>query len=293
MSGASIYRSAADKAAVLALYDTLLAQLNLPYDEFCVPTRFGKTHGLAIGPVAAPPVLYLHGGNSFNPGDLAAVAGLARTFRIYAPDLIGQPGKSAETRLSADDPAAGNWLVDVLDALNLPALPVIGCSFGAALALRLAEVAPERISKAALYVPGGIVGIPPRMMLNIAAGYVWYGMLRRNQAELLRHVTQSVSGSPVDETLLAQVTAVFQHMRVETGMPRATNPARLRNFTAPVLVIAAERDAIFPAQAVISQAKTLFRNLAAAEVLPDSAHYVSGPHSDALTQRIQAFLEAA
>jgi hypothetical protein len=50
---------------------------------------------------------------------LSGFAPLLGSFRVYAPDIIGQSVKSADARLPLEGPACGQWLVDVLDALGL------------------------------------------------------------------------------------------------------------------------------------------------------------------------------
>ena len=74
-----------------------------------VPTRFGESHVLVAGPVDAPAVVVFQGGNVVNPLTLTWFASLADQLRIYAPDTIGQPGKSAGTRVSANDSSLGDW----------------------------------------------------------------------------------------------------------------------------------------------------------------------------------------
>lgn len=76
-------------------------------------------------------------------------------YRIYAPDTIGHPGKSAETRLSPKDNNYGQWLSDVMDGLGLDRAAFLGGSYSAGIILRLAAYCPRRITKMALFVPSG------------------------------------------------------------------------------------------------------------------------------------------
>ena len=114
----SIYKSDAARAAVEALYDLALAQLSFPTESRRVDTTFGSTHVLVAGPEGAAPILALQGGNVVNPLTLAWLTPLAGEFRIYAPDTIGQPGKSSGRRVSANDASLGEWCEQVLDGLG-------------------------------------------------------------------------------------------------------------------------------------------------------------------------------
>jgi len=44
---------------------------------------------------------------------------LSQSHRVYAPDPIGEPGKSASVRHSWRGPGYAEWLVDVFDALEV------------------------------------------------------------------------------------------------------------------------------------------------------------------------------
>ncbi|HEV8045754.1 MAG TPA: hypothetical protein VGP38_11275 [Rubrobacter sp.] len=99
----TIYKSPEGEAEIRALYDEALADLGTGYESLTVGTRYGGTHVLAVGPEDAPPVVFLPGGNFLNPTCLRWFLPLAEEHRVYAPDLVGQPGKSAQTRPSAKD----------------------------------------------------------------------------------------------------------------------------------------------------------------------------------------------
>jgi pimeloyl-ACP methyl ester carboxylesterase len=124
---------------------------------------------------------------------------------VYAPDTLGHPGKSAAVRLSPEDDSYGHWLVDVLDALGMQKLPLLGGSYGAGILLRVAACAPERISKAVLFIPSGLVSIPFSTMLYMLG---WLGLYRLapNPARLKRILWPMFKDEPIDEEVLAGAT---------------------------------------------------------------------------------------
>ncbi len=160
MGAGSIYRSDAARVAIEELYDRARERLPFPTESRMVPTRFGETHVLVAGPHGGPPLVALQGGNVVNPLTLAWLGPLVATCRIYAPDTIGQPGKTRGPRVSANDSSLGDWVVDVLDALELPSAAFIAASYGAGVFLRLATVAPTRIDRAVLVVPAAMTSCP-------------------------------------------------------------------------------------------------------------------------------------
>ena len=92
----SIYKSAEGWSQILAAYDRANAELGVPLEERILETRFGSTHVLVPGSPGGPPLINFHGGNAFNADTLAWHLPMAQTHRIYAPDTVGHPGRSAE-----------------------------------------------------------------------------------------------------------------------------------------------------------------------------------------------------
>jgi pimeloyl-ACP methyl ester carboxylesterase len=290
VSQRSIYKSAAGEATILGLYDQFQRALGVEFEERTVETRHGRTHVLVTGPADGPPVVTTHGGNSINPQSLGGLLPLLRLYhyRVYAPDTVGHPGKSAQTRLSPADASYGEWLHDVLDALYLPSAAFVGGSFGAGIILRLAAFAPERISRAALFVPSGIAKVPwSSMVFKIGLPYLLYSLLP-SEARLKGAVRWM--GDGLDEGTLELVEAVLKHVRVEAEMPRPAAREELARFRAPTLVIAGEKDAMFPGEAVVRRAKEIIPNLVAAECLTGATHLCSPADMEHINRRIREFL---
>lgn len=288
----AIYKSPEGETRILELYNSFQQSLGLAFDERLVSTRFGVTHVLVTGPEQGAPAMVIHGGNSITPQGLRGLLPLLRQgcYRVYAPDTIGHPGKSAQVRLSPRDQSYGQWLDDLCDGLGLHGAAFVGGSFGAGIVLRLAAFAPWRITKMALFVPSGIVAVPlASMLFRITLPYLLY-LLFPSPRRLRRAVRWM--GSDIDDDLLQLIEAVFQHVRVEAEMPRPATKAELAGCTAPTLVIAAEEDAMFPGRAVIERAREIFANLAVAECLKGATHLSTQSDMDHVNQRIGEFLEA-
>ena len=290
VSKESIYKSSEGEAELTMLYDKALDSLGIEYEDRMVDTRFGATHVLVSGPKGAPPLFVLHGGNSTNPLTFSWFLPFTEDYRLYAPDTIGHPGKSAQIRLSPSDNSYGQWVTDVLDALNLEQVPFIGPSYGAGIILRTAAHAPERISKAVLLVPAGIASVSIlRMTFQIAFPmmlYRWFPGRKR----LIRAVRWMHTGD-MDEISVQTTGAVFRHVKLETKMPRLATKEELMEYKAPTLVLAAENDALFPADKVLPRAKEIIPDLVAAECLEGSSHLLSKQMQEYVQSRIRRFME--
>jgi pimeloyl-ACP methyl ester carboxylesterase len=94
-----------------------------------------------------------------------------------------------------------------------------------------------------------------------------------------------------DKALQETTEAVFRLMHIEPEMPRNVRPEELVNFKAPTLVIAAEKDSLFPGEAVVRRAKEVFPNLVCAEVIPGATHYLPPRYHAYLNERIMQFLQ--
>ncbi len=120
-------------------------------------------HVHASGPDDGRPVLALHGvtGHGERWGVLAdALPG----FRVLGVDLRGH-GRSPWTPPWGIEQHVSDVLA-TMDALGLDRVPVLGHSFGGAIAVHLARTAPGRVERLVLLDPA--LGLDPRDMLDAA-----------------------------------------------------------------------------------------------------------------------------
>jgi len=288
MSAASIYRSTQGEAEVIALYEKKLASLAVETHSRMVETRFGRTHVLAAGPQDAPPVIVLTGISTGAPRILEWFQPLARDYRLYAPDPIGQPGRSAQTRVPPGDHNYGKWMVDVLDALGLERLPFVGVSFGGGILLDTAAYAPERISRAALIAPAGLTRVP---FLGTAIKFFIPCLLYRyfpSRGRLIGTV-QPLAGEP-DDYSLQVFDATLRHLKLNVAPPGPFDKITLAGFTAPTLVLLAKSDIFIPVRPARRRAKELFSRLVAVEVF-EGPHIPPKSTWQANAERIRMFLK--
>lgn len=284
----SIYRSPGGEAELMAAYDDALIRLGLRCESQVVDTHFGETNVLVMGPEDAPPVIVLHGGNFLNPFCLSWFAPLAESYRLYSPDIVGQPGKSAQVRPSAHGDGHAQWAVDVLDALGLQSVPFVGVSYGAGITLRVAGYAPERISHAALVSPSGIATGPTwRMVREVVMPMLLY-MGLPNRERLLRAAMPILT--ELEEPYVRQLGAVYRNVRLDTHLPRMATEEELEEFEAPTLIFASNEDVFFPGEAVAARAKEIVPNLAAVEVLEGSRHVPSRKYFAYVNAEIEKLL---
>ena len=290
MSGDPVYRSPGGEAELMALYDEALARLGPGCETRRIGTSFGETHVILAGPEDAPPLVVLPGGNFLNPLCLSWFLPLAGTFRLHAPDIIGQPGRSARTRPSARGDGHARWLLQVLDGLGLATAPFVGISYGAGLVLRLAGLAPGRVAASALVSPAGIAAGPIWPMIRETALPMLLYRARPNRERLLRAARPILTD--LEEPYVRQLGLVYRHVKLDRQLPRAATGEELAGYESPTLLFSAENDLFFPAARVIPRARQIIPNLEA-EALPDDHHVPSQRTLARLNDRIAAFLNSA
>ena len=100
-----------------------------------------------------PPVLTVHGLGATKGSFLPTVAALAGRFRVIALDLPGFGDSDKPIGAAYDARFFANAAIDLLNALALDRVHVIGNSLGGRVALEIALCQPGRVSRLALLAP--------------------------------------------------------------------------------------------------------------------------------------------
>ncbi len=212
---------------------------------------------------SGPPLLYLHGlcdVHAALPADRATpfLAALAARRHVVAPALPGYSGSDGlENMRDVEDVVF--HLVDLLDALSLPAVDVVGHSLGGWMAAELALRRPERVRRLVLVAPVGLhvpgVEVPPVFAAVAPRGVGGFGEARRI------FFADPDGAAAVDA--LPDTMAEEQQLRWFGGLAGAARlgwkaphfqsrqlARRLGRIGVPTVVVGAEQDVLVPAPAV-------------------------------------------
>lgn len=278
LSGPDRFDHLYDRAA-----ETLLER---PFEEKWVDTRYGRTHVLLIGERSAPPIVVFQGGNVTNPVTLSWFEPLADDYHLIAPDTPGELGKS-------DDPAEefdyGAWGCDLLDALEVDSVAVIGPSHGAGVVLEIAARAPERIATSALIVPAGF-GTPLSLALGrVVVPSLAYRFLPRRW--LLSRALGSLCTDPVEDLPAVTVETIGLALRtsdLSADFPGPNDPADLASFDAPVLVVSAANDPFFPTEGIRDRVAEWLPGLRRHVSLTEERHFLSADGRQRTVEQIRS-----
>lgn len=255
----SIYITKAGKESSLRLYDSQMSKLGVPFSNLYVSTSFGKTHVLETGNLSEKPLLVFHGGNSTSAYNLLMCRFLLDRFHVYAVDTIGHPGKSAGVCISPRGYGYGEWASEVISELGFKKIRCFGGSFGGGILAKLMCVAPEKVDRTVLIVPAGISNAFPISTAKMLIPLVKYRLTGKREYLIQTCLYMSISRDALDEDTLATVKDSFDNVKAKVGMPSNVSPELIKRCTAPVLVVAAERDCLFPARKVIPKAKKMLK----------------------------------
>jgi pimeloyl-ACP methyl ester carboxylesterase len=258
---------------VRALYERGLAQLPFRAQSREVETRFGRTHLLCAGPDGAPPLVVVHGANGSAVAMAAGFGALAERLRCYFLDVPGEPNRSSEVRLSKADDSLVRWLDDVLGALAVERPALLGMSGGGFAVLKYATARAERVSRAVLVVPEGLARQRPGRFLTQVLWPLLRYRLRPSERNARRLAAQLSGQEPaqVSPALLEQMDAMRQ-VRSAANLGAPLDDAELARLRAPLLLVVAGRDVVFPARGSAERARALVPALRDVIELPHAGH---------------------
>lgn len=289
MGAGSIYKSEEGKRAIQQHYDNYLQRLGFDVERMTLETSFGKTHMLVAGPQNGEPLFIFQGGNCINPMTLCWFTPLTEKYRVYAPDTIGHPGFSEETRISAKDASFAQWVKDLMDHFQIEKSGFIGPSYGGGIILRIASFMPERIACAVLVSPAGIrLGSKVKMIKDILIPLI---LLNTTSSPIFLHRIADHMSNKSMKTIDRQILGdVFKYLKLEQDMPKLTTREELNKYDAPTLVIAGQNDLFFPAKKLGKAVKEIIPNITAF-ISYDMGHFPSDENLIKINRDIQGFLE--
>ncbi len=247
MNAESIYKSPAGQQELTALYDGVLARWPIAYETFHLPTRHGEAFVIASGDPSALPLVLIHGAVSNATSWIGDFPAYSQCFRVYAVDLPGEPGRSAQDRPAWQGPAFAEWLEDVLNGLKIQRTALLGISQGGWTALRFATTHPDRVSKLVLLTPGGVM--PTRTSFILKATF--YSMFGRQGGE---QINRMVLGKDIiHPEAVKYMDALMTHFKPRVEKEYIFTDEELRRLTMPVLLLCGTDDAICATQKVAAR----------------------------------------
>jgi len=115
----SVFKSPQAEAAYMAAYDRALKNWPVPYETIYVPTEYGDTFMIVSGPEDGEPIILIHGMGSNAADWNLNFAALAKTYRVYALDIIGYANKSKPVKVFSNRAEFAEWITSILEVLKI------------------------------------------------------------------------------------------------------------------------------------------------------------------------------
>lgn len=292
MSRQSAFKTREGEAAFIRAYDDGMRLWPVPYEERDIPTRFGLTHVVVSGPRDGAPLVLLHGYMATLLMWVPNIVDLSKHHRVYAIDVMGQPGKSIPDTPITNDADYVAWLTATLNGLQLSRISLVGMSFGGWIALNYAAAEPERVRKLVLLSPGGL--------LRISKPFSLRGMLmvffptRFTVNSFMRWVGCSTAPGPADcRPLLNLMYLGMKHFRIPKETLRiGADPLSdydLHAMQVPTLLLFGENEVLCDPVEALARARRLIPNFRG-ELIPSSSHDMCVSQRVIVDARICEFL---
>ncbi len=279
-----MFKSKKGKNEILRLYNQKLNSLNLDIEYITVHTSFGRTNVIVTGDQENPPIILVHGSNGCAPIALETYANLHEKFRVFAVDVLAQPNKSAETRLSMSDESYGKWMTEIITTLELVQVTLAGFSFGGLIILKTLEYDESNIKEVYLSAPTYIVnGNPLKAIFK-----VFIPMKRYMKTKKVKYVEKFLSHlfTDRDEFAIQFLSKVFLEFEMDFTPVPIIDAKKAGNITTPITLFAAEKDILFPGIKMIKRAEKIFPSLRKSILLEHSKHVQNQEQNEMIEQII-------
>ncbi|MEP2446274.1 MAG: alpha/beta hydrolase [Balneola sp.] len=279
-----MFKSEQGKKEILSLYDKKLESLNLDFEYLTVQTSFGKTNIIATGDPTNPPIIIVHGSNGCAPIALETYANLYKIFRVFAVDVLAQPNKSADTRLSMKDNSYGKWMNEIITDLKIESVTMAGFSFGGLIILKTLEYNESRIKEVYLSAPAYIVnGNPLKAIFK-----VFIPMKRYMKTKKIKYVEKFLSHlfTDRDEFAIKFLSKVFLEFEMDFTPVPFIDAKAANEITTPITIFAAQNDILFPGNKMIKRAAKIFPSLKKSTLLEHSKHVQNKEQNEQIEQEI-------
>jgi len=261
----SIYKSPGGEKTIMGLYDSTLAHWPVPYETLNIPTRPGKTFVITSGNKSAPPLILIHGAGSNSLIWAEDVIEYSRDYRVFAVDLLGEPGKSAPNRPAWDSLAYVEWLEDLYSALKINKAALIGVSQGGWTALKFAVHKPEHVEKIVLVSPGGIV--PDKVTFVLKA--IPLSMMGRWGIHHINRIL--LSGQTIANEVEEALTLMMANYKPRIGRLPIFTDTELQHLKMPILLLMGAQDALRDAEKISARLNKQLAHLLTI-IIPNGGH---------------------
>jgi pimeloyl-ACP methyl ester carboxylesterase len=270
------YKSEEGKARIIDCYESILKLWPVPCEYLNIGTRHGNTFVIASGEKSKEPLILLHGSSTNSAMWMGDVAKLAKNYRVYTVDIIGEPGKSDESRPKMLPQNYSDWMVDILDGLDIDSGTFICNSLGGWFSLCFAAASPQRVKKLVLIASSGIAPEKKSFLFKV----IFLSMFGQKG---INKINSLVYGKlKVPDKVIEFGNLVFKNFNPRMGKLYIFSDNELRKLTMPVMFIAGENDVLLPSEKTAQRLNCLLENVET-KIIKGAGHVIIESIDDIIT----------
>ncbi len=274
--------------AYFEAYDKTLKKWGVAYEDLYITTSKGIAHVLVSGPKDGTPVVLLHGMSASSTMWYPNAKALAKQYRIFAIDLIIEPGKSHKTGEFEDINEVTAWYEEIFWALKLESFHLVGTSRGGWLAMNIALQSKRDIKSLILLSPvQTFIWIPPSTDLLKNLLNIFYS---KDDGVQRTMETLSIDPSKIDRDYLAQYRLGLKIDTMEKFLPQMKPfpNSELQSLKMPVLVLIGDDD-MFNTEHTIQLTKKYIPK-GQGEIISRSGHFLSVDQAEIVDKKMIDFM---
>lgn len=215
------------------------------------------------------------------------IGALSSAYRVYAVDIIGEPGKSRQSRLLRDREDCANWLGEVMQGLGLKRMNIAGSSYGGWHTLNFSLLFPDRINKIVALAPVASI-LPYSWPVLLLLRLTPYLPIKPNPLRSFFN-----KDFHLNELFARQFASGVKHFRYanpkKSIFPNVFSEVELSRINVPTLFIVGENEVIYDPVAAIEKVNRLMPKVET-KLVPNAGHLVSMEQPALVNKHILKFL---
>ena len=280
------FKDDSKKQSYYESYDNSLKQWNIETESCYINTTFGNTHVISCGPKEAPPLVLIHGMTVSSTMWFANAPFWSQKFRVFAIDIIGDFGKSECLKPISTSADVDTWLNQVLDALYLNEIFLIGHSMGGWMALQF-SLNSNRVKKLVLLAP--VMSFAP---LNWKFPFKLFPALWFKNSAGIRNLYNWMFAkhNTPDETLYKQFLLGYKYGKIHLRVvPKVYTKEELESLNVETLLLIGEQEVVYKStKKAIDHAAAMPQ--ITAKLIPNCSHCLPAEQKDIINNLVSEFL---
>lgn len=252
------FKSAQAKSEFLTLYDKRAKLWPVDSVVLKIKTTQGATLVRMSGSENDELIVLLHGAGGNSLQWMPNIKALSKDYRVYALDIMFAHGGSIPSQLFTDASDYVNWLNEVLLQISPEQkVNLVGLSYGGWIASQYVKSFPEKLDKAVLLAPAGVVA-PLSTEFIVRAVSVALPTKFFAQQFMQWLAEDTYKGSPKQQQLFEEhideaYLAVRSFNSSPLVYPNVFTDQELRELAAPMLFLVGENEKIYSPNIVLER----------------------------------------